>query len=610
VNLRKVGLDRLQKVSGLDRILGIRLLEYRREHGPIRSFYELHYLEGFTEPMIERLRTNAYLGTEKQHDSLSLRESWKELEGRFRLRWGRILQRRRGYRNDNYVGPPSSAKGRLQMTFPELATIGASIEKDAGEAWWGTPEQGSKGLDAYLKLHSQGPLDKLILGPLETKSGGALLLDNGSGFGGGLGPPQGPLFGLNAHTGSPDRSSLRGVGAEFHHQGFRGVFLYSRKKWTARIDTLAEDKKVLSTLYRNGIHRRPRIIKRSGRWERRDMIAQAGWKGKGMAIGASFHRGRASHPHGPPERIRDRARGTERKERGLELHWRKARGRTRASLSFSLEADRSHAFSGAFSTRPYEDILLQGRIEGAGWGYDPFWSPVARRGRPFIEASTRADRLLGAGLRIRISSSVLRVDWPSYGRTGPGNERSFALELIRSGKDEGSAELSIEHESREKDLQDRGLRRQASVRERSLDFELRSSLPIARNLKGRIRIQHKRSFDEKVDPGMLFAHDLIADLKEKDLKIYWRTAVFDAPNYPTRPYAYENDLLYAFSVRSYYRRGWRSYLLLRCSPFEDLTIEGKIGSWVYRDIERIGSGDAAIPGRYRSRLRLQVRGSF
>ena len=68
--------------------------------------------------------------------------------------------------------------------------------------------------------------------------------------------------------------------------------------------------------------------------------------------------------------------------------------------------------------------------------------------------------------------------------------------------------------------------------------------------------------DDQKSKGFVAYQDLIYAPKSIPFKVQTRFAIFDTDDYDTRIYAYENDVLYAFSVPAYYGKGTRFYLNL------------------------------------------------
>jgi hypothetical protein len=94
------------------------------------------------------------------------------------------------------------------------------------------------------------------------------------------------------------------------------------------------------------------------------------------------------------------------------------------------------------------------------------------------------------------------------------------------------------------------------------------------------------------------------------LKASSRFALFDTDDYDNRQYAYEKDVLYAFSLPAYYERGIRQYLLLQYQ------LSGHLDLWVryartgLRNRDTIGSGLDEINLPHKSEVKAQVRYTF
>jgi hypothetical protein len=75
-------------------------------------------------------------------------------------------------------------------------------------------------------------------------------------------------------------------------------------------------------------------------------------------------------------------------------------------------------------------------------------------------------------------------------------------------------------------------------------------------------------------------------------------------------YAYESDVLYAFSIPSYYYKGSRFYLLGRYSFGRSLDLWVRYSITHYSNKQVIGSGLDEIDGNNKSEIKLQLRYRF
>ena len=104
--------------------------------------------------------------------------------------------------------------------------------------------------------------------------------------------------------------------------------------------------------------------------------------------------------------------------------------------------------------------------------------------------------------------------------------------------------------------------------------------------------------------------DLILKPKNIPMSATFRYAIFDTDNYDSRIYAYENDLLYEFSIPSYFNRGFRTYLNLRYRINRNLTAEARISRTYLNNEDSIGSALDEINGNKRTDVKAQLRFKF
>jgi hypothetical protein len=94
------------------------------------------------------------------------------------------------------------------------------------------------------------------------------------------------------------------------------------------------------------------------------------------------------------------------------------------------------------------------------------------------------------------------------------------------------------------------------------------------------------------------------------LKVSTRFALFDTEDYDNRQYAYEKDVLYAFSLPAYNGRGTRQYLLLQYPLGRHLDVWLRYARMQMRNSPTIGSGLEEINAPHKSEVKAQVRMIF
>ena len=117
---------------------------------------------------------------------------------------------------------------------------------------------------------------------------------------------------------------------------------------------------------------------------------------------------------------------------------------------------------------------------------------------------------------------------------------------------------------------------------------------------------HYRNDDGSNEHGYFLCQDIAYKPEDKPYSLTFRYALFDAKDYNARIYAYENDVLYSFSVPALYGKGMRVYLLGKVKLFNALTLYARIGRTIYSDRDKIGSGLTLIEGNHKTDLKVEV----
>ena len=117
---------------------------------------------------------------------------------------------------------------------------------------------------------------------------------------------------------------------------------------------------------------------------------------------------------------------------------------------------------------------------------------------------------------------------------------------------------------------------------------------------------HYRNDDGSNEHGYFLCQDIAYKPENKPYSLAFRYAIFDAQDYNARIYAYENDVLYSFSVPALYGKGMRIYLLGKVKLFNALTLYARIGRTIYSDRNEIGSGLTLIEGNHKTDLKVEA----
>ena len=89
-----------------------------------------------------------------------------------------------------------------------------------------------------------------------------------------------------------------------------------------------------------------------------------------------------------------------------------------------------------------------------------------------------------------------------------------------------------------------------------------------------------------------------------------RYAIFDTDGFDARIYAYENDVLYAFSFPFYSDKGHRAYIVARYRVNRNIDLQARLAQTIYTNRHQTGSGLDLIDGNTRTEIKAQMRVRF
>jgi hypothetical protein len=116
--------------------------------------------------------------------------------------------------------------------------------------------------------------------------------------------------------------------------------------------------------------------------------------------------------------------------------------------------------------------------------------------------------------------------------------------------------------------------------------------------------------DKAFEMGFMMYQDLIYKPAKLPLDFSGRIGLFSTQGSDARVYAYENDVLYSFTVPGFSGTGMRTYLNVKWEVRPNLTLWLRWSQTFYSDRSVISSGTEEIEGDARNDLRIQLRYTF
>jgi hypothetical protein len=150
------------------------------------------------------------------------------------------------------------------------------------------------------------------------------------------------------------------------------------------------------------------------------------------------------------------------------------------------------------------------------------------------------------------------------------------------------------------------------VEEVNTNYRLHFAYQITKSIQIKSRIEYT-SYDlgnNEREHGFLIYQDLRYKQLSFPLSFSIRYAIFDTDSYNSRIYAYENDVLYAFSIPAYNGRGTRFYISTKYHIARGFDFWLRYSKTYYTDRNTIRSGKDEIMGNTQSEIKAQLRLKF
>ena len=112
---------------------------------------------------------------------------------------------------------------------------------------------------------------------------------------------------------------------------------------------------------------------------------------------------------------------------------------------------------------------------------------------------------------------------------------------------------------------------------------------------------------KNAEQGFLSFFDFIYRPLTKPFSGVVRLQYFETDGYDSRLYAYENDILYSYSIPTFYDEGYRYYIMVNYDLNSRVSLWLRLGQYSYRNKNIIGSGADAIEGNTKTELKIQAR---
>ncbi len=650
INLNSDEINQLLQLRLINVFQYEELKKYRRFYGDFLFLEELEMVEGFDEQTIAIIAPIVCIGQDDSKDKLTFNKLARYGKHQIVGRYEQILEHQQGYDpvsdsallakpNSRFLGSPQRYQLKYTYNYRNRVRAGFVLEKDPGEMFFTDQvsdtiksllgDKYRRGFDFvgfHLYAKDLGIVKAAILGDYQLAWGQGLTMWSGMSFGkAGAGSSvmkQGR--GITPKGSASEISYMRGAAVTLGGGPFRGTLFYSNRLIDANItetDTLNEAEFV-SSLQETGYHRTIGELLDRHAIRQQVVGGHLAYAVSHFEVGYSLHHTwlNAALQLKPSNYNQYFFQGQSLTNQGVDFKYVKGK------FAFFGEGAMSHCpdsvVSANVTTLDRMAGLVGMTVKPAGYlNFTVMYRDYGKAyqnlyGNAFCEGSrNQGQRGLYLGAEVAPApywnllayADHFRFTWLSSMVNAPSWGHDYYLRLSHSFNKRTNAFLQFRSKTKMKNSTDAFVFSHYPIfyTKNAVKFNISYNVRDV-HFSNKAEYAHYRNDDGSNSHGFFICQDVAYKPENKPFSLTFRYAIFDTDDYDSRVYAYENDVLYSFSVPALYGKGMRVYLLGKWKPVSNLTLYARIGSTIYSDRDEISSGLTLIEGKHKTDLKVEA----
>ncbi len=626
--------EQLEKLIMLNDFQIQSLTDYIHKHGKLLTKYELKNIDGFNMKTVNMVLPFIYINSTKEVRQWTIKNAFKYGRNDLFVRFTTLAQEPVGYKsvsdsvmnaepNKHYIGNRHRVYSRYKFNYKNKLQFGITAEKDPGEQFFkGNQKYGFDYYSGHLMVKDVGILKTAVVGDYQVLLGQGLTM--WSYVSGGKSAYVMDIRrkgqGLKKYSSVDENSFLRGVGATVSFKNISLTTFGSYKKVDANLskptDTLTLDENLFTSFDKMGIHATPRQI------DNKDAIAE-------MLAGANISWSMPKFKLGLSGVGLKYDTELQKSDRLYKIHQFSGKQNYNVSADFQFMFRRIHFFGEAAMSKNGGWALVSGALlklsdmAQASVLYRNFATDYqSLYGNAFRESGQVANEQgMFMGLEVHPIKKItltayydfFKFPWLKTYSYAPSEGYDYLVKADYKTTRSLSMYVQFKCKDKERNIssEETGLRQLGDEQRMSGRYHLAYSINRQWRIQSRVELSRYNMQNKDTEYGYMIYQDLsCVPLVNIPLKITMRYALFDTDGYSSRIYAYESDVLYAYSLPSMYNRGTRVYALVKYSVGRKLDFWLRYHHTWYANQTSIGSGLNQINSNVKSEIKLQMRYRF
>lgn len=572
LNINNVSASDLEKLWILNDFQVNAILEYRNKMSQIVSIHELRYIYGFNNKLVDLITPFIICGTTEKPQKRSFAEHLRRSNHEILLR--------ATYKNntdDNYLGSPLQQYTRYTASFSDLLKIGLIAEKDAGEQFaTGINNAGYDFYSGHVNISTMSVLKSLTLGDYRVRLGQGLLLWNGytSGKSSEITSTQKRGQGVTPNTSKDEYNFLRGAATTIGSKGIILSMWGSYKQLDGSIDSI-DNKPVLRNINTSGYHRTQNEVSRKYNIEEITYGASLSYKSSKAGIGINWLHTEYSLPINPESLPHKQHAFKGKNFDGFSADYKVLFQKTQLYGELAYANDNIAGITG-LNLMPHSRFTgsLFYRYYQRGY-FSPYANGMVESGDLNNEQGLFGGIKWHTDWKLTLSAyaDVFAIPWISYSSHAPARGVDYLAEMNYSPLRDFELTVRYKFKKKEKNYKPEGgnIYEIQPFQKQGLRINAWYNLTDKLRMASRIEWSESGYTDYSRSTGHLLFQDISYHLSSGS-SFYFRYSRFHIEEYDSRIYAYENDVLYAYSMPGYYGKGQKIYFMIRQKFGKAITI--------------------------------------
>jgi hypothetical protein len=619
LNLNTADENDLRELKILSGLQIANLISYRKLVGKFISIYELQAVPSWDTQIIKKLLP--FITVAQSMDIQEVfRTRLKVGEHTLSFRFSEVLEKSAGFEQTSsgtkYLGSPPKLFFRYRYQDKNLLQYGIVGDKDAGEQFFkGAQKYGFDFYSFHVFARKIGAVQALALGDFTVNMGQGLIQWQSLAFRKSVDilaiKRQSPV--LRPYNSAGEFSFHRGAGITVQKGKIEGTAFISYRKLSANFaaDTVSHEEYITSFL-NSGYHRTEDEI------EGRHKLGQ-------FALGGNL-KYRASNWHIGLNAISfNFSSPVVKRQEPYNLYAISGKNWSNYSIDYSYTHRNLHFFGEAAVDKNFSKAFLNGLLISVDprvdisflhRHIDPQYQ--SNNGNAFTENTYPTNENgFYSGISLRPVTAwrfdayidVYKFPWLKYLVDAPSEGKDFLAQITYSPNKQLEVYTRYRSESKQGNQPDNNLATNYLVSLPRQNWRTQISYRIDQSftVRSRTELLWYDKNGKNAERGFLTFFDVIYKPVLKRYSANIRLQYFETDDYNSRIYAYENDVLFYYSIPAFFNKGFRYYLNVNYDLSSSISFWLKWAQYIYQDVESIGSGLDEIPGSKKSEIRMMVR---